>query len=721
MEGKDENVLERVARLMEKMSLEEKIGQLLCLSARPTREKTEHFLANKNMGSMLNVIGKEDSNRYQEYMKKHTNHGIPVLFGIDAVHGHALCPGATIFPSQLGLSCSWNADLLKKVGEVTAKECRATGVHWTYSPVCDIARDLRWGRVNETFGEDPYLSSVLVGSVVTGYEGKDRPKHTRVLSCAKHFAGYSQTVGGRDSTEAELTKRALCTTFFPSFHAAVDAGCSTIMTAYMTIDGLPCTANHWLLTEVLREQWNFQGFVVTDYANIKRMTTEQFVREDAKKACAEAVLSGNDMMMGSTHFYEDAKVAIEKGDLDVKKLDCAVERILRKKFELGLFDEDFLTGDWVKDIVGCEEHKKVALEASLGSVVLLKNEKELLPLKKQQLKKIAIIGPNSDAVLDQLGDWTAGGRWTPGDKTVDRSTIKTVLDGIKESVGGNAEVQYLPGCGVTDQTLSSEAKEQATALAKASDIVIMVLGDPMLWNGEQRDRANLDLPNGQLQLLQAVHETKTPVVLVLVCGKPNCIPWAAEHIDSILVAFNPGMYGGAAIASVLFGEKNPYGRLSISWPRHVGQLPVFYSQLPGWHSTTYVDMPATPQFAFGWGLGYSKIVYEKVEVSSGVVEVNGRIQVRVTLKNEGKMDAVETVQLYKRHAFTSVTTPMLQLIGFKQQLVPANTTLTSEYDIPYKSFSIVNAELKTVVEKGKAFLLVGPNSQQLQKIDILIA
>jgi len=436
-------------------------------------------------------MGKSQTNQFQDFVKKEASHNgevyVPIIFGIDAVHGNALHRGATIFPTQLALSCSWDPMLLERTAEVTAKECRATGIHWTYSPVCDITRDLRWGRVNETYGQDTYLVSVLVKATVRGYEGLHRPdKHTRVLSCGKHFAGYSQTVGGRDSSEAELSQRNLETNFFPSFKAAVEAGCSTLMTAYMAIDGLPASLNKWLLTETLRDKWGFKGFVVTDYNNIGRAVNEQFVRKDLKCAAIDTVTAGNDMMMGSSHFYDNTIASVKSGELPVEFIDIAVKRIIKKKLELGLFDDPF-TGDWADKLVGTPEHYEVALEAAKESMVLLKNEGSILPLSPN-IKKIALIGPNADATIDMLGDWTAGGRWTPGGATFDRSTIRTVLDALRDYASDKQLVlEYTPGCGVIDPTLIPENRDKAVSIAKQSDVAILVLGDPRLeWRAARQ-------------------------------------------------------------------------------------------------------------------------------------------------------------------------------------------------------------------------------------------
>jgi len=669
-------------------------------------------------------MGKDQTNSFQKFVKEEAEKSkeiyIPILLGVDAVHGNALCPGATIFPSQLSLACSWNPILVEQVAEVTAKECRAAGIHWTYSPVCDIARDLRWGRINETYGEDPYLSSILVKATVTGYEGLHRPdKHSRILSCAKHFAGYSQTVGGRDATEAELSKRNLEMTYFPSFRSAIEAHCSTIMTAYMAIDGIPASLNRWLLTETLRDKWGFKGFVVTDYNNIGRVVTEQFVRKDLKESTIDSVIAGNDMMMGTPRFYDNAIEAVKSGQLSIDLIHTSVRRILKAKSSLGLLDDPF-TGDWSQGIIGCPQHYKIALESAKESLVLLKNHNSILPLQSP-LKKIALIGPNADAPIDMLGDWTAGCRWTPGNATFDRSTIKTVYDALKEYTTDKLiTLDYTPGCDILDTQLKKENLEIVLQIVKQSDVAILVLGDPMVWNGEKRDRANLDLPEAQQSLLRAVYETGTPVILVLICGKPNCIPWAAEHIPAILLAFNPGMLGGSAIVSALFGAHNPSGRLCISWPRHVGQLPVFYNQIPGWHTNQYIDMTADPQWAFGYGLSYAHFSMELLEMDKNELRKGEEITLSVGVVNTSGRDGKETIQVYLRQACATVTLPLKRLIAFQKIEVLAGEKKKLSFKIPYNALSIINSNLQEVVETGVYTLMIGPNSQDLRALSFTV-
>ncbi len=578
----------RIDDLIGRMTIEEKVGQMC---QHDGRKDAERLLEEQHPGSFLFVLG-EDALALQKLAAR-TRLGIPLLFGMDAIHGHALWPGATVLPSQLAMSSSWDPEMVQEAGRITAKEAAATGAHWTFSPVCDIARDTRWGRVDETFGEDPYLAGELIAAIVRGYQGEDPRDPDHVMACAKHYAGYCETQGGRDASEADLSHRKLLSYLLPPYRAAVRAGCATMMTAYQAIDGVPCTLSRWLLTEVLREQWGFGGFVVTDWDNVGRLRWGMRICRTLEEAAAGAVRAGNDMIMSTPGFYAAALNAVRAGDLPEEQVEQAVRRILRIKFERGLFDEHrYPDLKRARTVLRCAEHRAFALECACRSLVLLKNERAVLPLNAKTLKRIAVIGPNADDVSAQLGDWTLGGRDDHGEGGHPRQNTSTVLDGIRARAGAGCRVDYARGCSVTDPL--DENLGEAVELALQSDLAVVVLGDDVSLNGEGRDRAVLEWTGIQNQLLQAVLATGTPVVLVIISGKPLCIGWSVETVPAVLAAWNPGCAGGEAVAAVLFGDRSPEGRLSITWPVHAGQLPVYYNQLPGWHADRYADLTARP-------------------------------------------------------------------------------------------------------------------------------
>jgi beta-glucosidase len=697
---------ERVEDLLSRMTLEEKVGQMCQLNG---REEPERWLREKHAGSFLHVMG-QVNNKLQK-LAEESRLGIPIIFGIDAIHGHAFWPAATVFPTQLGLSCSWNPELVEEIGRITAKEASATGVHWTFSPVLGTARDLRWGRIDETFGEDPYLIGVLGSALVRGYQGDNLADPHTILACAKHYAGYSGTQGGRDASEADLSKRNMRSLFLRPFRDAVQAGCATVMAGYQSIDGFPCTGNRWLLRDVLKEEWGFEGFVVTDWNNVGRMHTEQKVCATMEEAAQRAAEAGNDMIMTTPEFFEATVSLVQSGKLDVAHVDEAVRRILRLKFKLGLFDQNrYADLEGGADVIGCAEHRQVALEAAYQSIVLLKNQAGLLPLS-DDLKRIAVIGPNADDVKAQLGDWVS---WSGQLRKSDvaerpRESIVTVLDGIRRRVGATCRVAYVEGCDVLDPSTAGVA--EAAELARAADVAILVVGDNLALTGERHDRANLDLTGGQRQLLEAVHATGTPMVVVLINGKPLTIPWVTEHAHAILEAWNPGLEGGTAIAGILFGDRNPSGKLTISFPHHVGQQPVYYNQIPGWHVEHYADMPKDPLFAFGYGLNYTRFAISNLRIHTGELAAGETLRVEVDVENTGEQAGTEVVQLYVNDVYSSVTTPVKELKGFQRVDLKPGEKKTVRLEVPYERLALVNKDLETVVEPGEFEVMVGSSSR----------
>jgi len=698
-------VEERVEDLLSRMTLEEKVGQMCQVDG---RREPERWVREKHCGSLLHVMG-EVTQELQK-LAAQSRLGIPIIFGIDAIHGHAFWPTATVFPTQLGSSCSWNPELIEEIGQITAKEASYTGMHWTFSPVLGTSRDLRWGRVDETFGEDPYLIGVLGSALVRGYQGDDLADPHAILACAKHYAGYSETRGGRDASEADLSQRKMYSVFLRPFRDAARAGCATFMTAYQSIDGIPCTANRWLLWDVLKEEWGFEGFVVTDWNNVGRMCAEQKVCTTVEEAARRAAEAGNDMIMTTPAFFEAAVSLVQSGKLDVAHIDEACRRILRLKFKLGLFDENrYVDLEGGQEIIGCAEHRKVALESAYQSVVLLKNQDSLLPLS-DDLRRVAVIGPNADDVKAQLGDWVSwSGQLGVHAKARSRESIVTVLDGIRKRVPSTCRVDYIKGCDVLDPSTDDVA--EAAALAREADVAIVVVGDNLALNGEGRDRANLDLSGGQRQLLEAVYATGTPMVVVLVNGKPLSIPWVAHYARAILEAWNPGMEGGTAVAGILFGDRNPSGKLTISFPYHVGQQPVYYNQIPGWHAEHYADMPKEPLFAFGYGLSYTSFVTSNLRLHTRELAEGETLRVEIDVENTGEWEGTEIIQLYINDVYSSVTTPVKELKAFQRIALEPGEKKTVLLEVPYERLALVNRNLETVVEPGEFEVMVGSSSR----------
>jgi len=710
----------RVEDLLARMTLEEKAGQLLQLDARHDwAEKYDRY----QPGSMLNVMD-EAAAEVQERARR-SRLGIPVLLGIDAIHGHSLKRGATIFPTQLALSCSWNPELAEEMARITALEASYTGVHWTFAPVLCLARDLRWGRVDETSGEDPKLIADIGCAMVRGFQGERLDDPRRLLACAKHFAGYGETQGGRDASEAEHTRRKMLTWFLPPFERAVRAGCATFMTGYQSIDGTPCTANRWLLTEVLRETWGFEGIVVTDYNNVGRLHSEQMVCATMEDAAIAALQAGNDLIMQTPEFYEAVIQAVRAGRQAEEVIDRAVRRILRMKFALGLFENPRLPdADGARAVINCAAHRAAALEAARQSVVLLKNE-GVLPLRVEELRRVAVTGPLADNAFAQLGDWSLGSIPADG-ATHPRELTVTLLDGLRARLAGRCEVVYERGCSMyavpeDDETANWQPRAFSTdesgiaaaaAAARSADVAIVAVGDTVSLTGEYRSTATLELMGPQQRLLEAVHATGTPLIVVLINSKPLAIPWIAAHAHAVLEAFNPGMLGGTALAEILVGDVNPSGKLTISFPYHVGQQPVWYHRVPGTHGGCYADgYGFDALYAFGFGLSYTTFRYSNLRLARETLVPGEPLDISLDISNTGGRDGVEIAQVYVRDVYTSVTWPDKLLKAYARVALRAGETRSVSFRIPYDDLVIVNGALQRVVEPGAFEVMAGGSSR----------
>ena len=720
-------VADRVADLLGRMTLEEKVGQMMQLSA---PDGIEEQVLDKHVGSILHASPELILRGHD--LTEQTRLRIPLLVGEDAIHGHSFCDGATIFPTQLGMAATWSPELVERMARATAVEAAATGLHWTFSPVLCVARDLRWGRVGETFGEDPFLIGELASAMVRGYQGTGLADPTAVLATAKHFAGYSETQGGRDASEADLSPRKLRSWFLPPFERVAREGCATFMLGYQTIDGVPITVNDWILTDVLRGEWGYEGMLVTDWDNVGRMVWEQRVQPDHVHASAAAVRAGNDMIMTTARFFEGALEAVDRGLVAEADLDVAVGRILTLKFELGLFEDPRRPDlDGMGAVVG--SHQDLNLEIARRSLVLLRND-GTLPLPTGGPRTVAVVGPLADDPQTQLGDWAgSSGQVAAMAHGQPRAMITTVLDGLRAAVPGGWTVLHEPGAAIVTHEedpagpffpdgqprppvavpapVDPEQLAAAVAAARAADVVVAVVGDRIELVGEGRSTATLELIGGQVALLDALVATGTPVVVVLQASKPLVLPPSVTAAAAVVWAANPGMTGGRALAELLLGQIEPSGRLPISFARHAGQQPTYYNQVRGQHGDRYADLTQEPAFAFGEGLSYTTVAYADLVVDTPVVTAADTVRARVTVTNTGSRPALETVQVYVRDLVTSASWADRELKAFTQVEVAPGTGTVVDLELPASACTIVDAAGRRVVEPGAFELLVGPSSR----------
>ncbi|GAA1725787.1 glycoside hydrolase family 3 N-terminal domain-containing protein [Isoptericola hypogeus] len=743
---------ERVDDLLSRMTLPEKVGQMLQLNA---MDDLEDIVSHRLAGSILHASPERVVEAIE--LARGTRLGIPLLVADDAIHGHGFFPGATVFPSQLGMAATWDLDLVERAARATAVEAAATGLHWTFSPVLCATRDLRWGRVNETFGEDPYLIGELGAAMVRGYQGDGLSDPTAVLATAKHFAGYSETQGGRDATEADLSPRKLRSWFLPPFERVVREGVRTVMIGYQAIDGVPITTSRWLLQGVLKDEWGFDGTLVTDWDNVGRMVWEQFVSPDHAHASAAAVGAGNDVVMATPKFFEGAQEAVADGRIDEKRLDDAVRRILRLKVDLGLFEDPRApVAERIEAVVGSAAHRDVALDVARGSLVLLENDGTLPLLPSVEpvettsgvstgstsgFRRVAVVGPNADDPHAQLGDWAgASGQVSWIRDGHPRELTETVLDGLRTVVPPSWEVTYARGANVVElgpdpdgthfpdgqprppvalpAPSSPELLAEAEDAAHAADVVVAVLGDEVALAGEGRSTATLELQGGQVELLERLVATGTPVVVVLVASKPLVLPEAARRAAALVHAANPGMLGGRAVAELLLGLVEPTGRLPISYALHAGQQPVFYHQVRGQHGTRYADLTQRPPYVFGEGRSYTTVTYSDLVLDSDAVAADGVVRGRVTVANTGGRPTIETVQVYVGDRVTSVTWADRELKTFRRVPLAPGERVVVDVEVLAADCTIVDAAGGRVVEPGDFELLVGPSSR---RDDLLVA
>lgn len=749
-------IAQRVSDLLGRMTLEEKVGQMMQLDAR-TGELDE-LIVKRHVGSILHT-SPDDLVRAAQIVRNKTRLGIPLLVGDDCIHGYSFWPGATIFPSQLGMACSWDARKVEEAARITAEEVACTGVHWTFSPVLCIGRDTRWGRIDETFGEDPVLIGELASAMVKGYQkhaqAGDAFAEDAILACAKHFAGYSHTQGGRDASEADLTKRALESWFLPPFERVAKEGCATFMLGYEAIDGTPVTFNKWLLDGKLRGEWDYHGTLVTDWDNVGRAVWEQHIKPDYETASADAVKAGNDLIMTTPGFYEGAIDAVNNGMLDESLIDDAVARLLTLKFQLGLFENPRLPDrERISATIGTDAHMQANLELARESVVLLRNN-GALPLAAagaEAPRRIAVVGPLADDAQNQLGDWAGNSGqvpWMPEGQP--REMVTTVLDGVRELAPDGCDVVVARGANVVELVPDPEGElfpdgqprpniavaapldeallDEAEVVARSADAVIAVVGDVVQLTGETCSTATLELLGGQNQLLERMvnvaRETHKPLIVVLISSKPQVLPPCiigangvivdespTEGLGAFIWAANPGMQGGRAIAEIIFGMTEPSGRLPITFPRHAGQLPVFYNEIRGQHGDRYADLTQDPAFAFGEGLSYTTFAYGEPCITNGAeFTAQDAVHVEIDLTNTGARTGTEVVQLYISDVVTSYTWACKELKDFRRVTLEPGETARVAFDLPVSACTIVNGDAERIVEPGEFEILIGHSSR----------
>jgi len=692
----------RIDSLLARMTLEEKLGQLNLPSVDNGPSPAQLELVRKGLvGGFLNLTGAAATRETQRVAVTESRLHIPLLLGHDVIHGYR-----TIFPIPLAEAASWDPEAVEAAAHVAAREAAAAGVNWTFAPMVDIARDPRWGRIAEGSGEDPYLGSQMAVARVRGFQGADLRAPEAVMATAKHFAAYGGAEGGRDYNTVDVSERTLREIYLPPFRAAVDAGAGSIMTSFNEIAGIPSHANRWLVTTVLRDEWKFRGFVVSDWTGIGELEAHGVAgsRADAGKLGLEA---GVDMDMVSGIYLEDVPVLVRAGRIPVATVDAAVRRILAAKSRLGLFDDPYhgSSVERERSVLLAPEHRQLARRVAQEAIVLLKNDGQRLPLGPT-VRTLAVIGPLADDKVAALGSWP--GRGDPQDAV-------TVLEGIKARIAPDTKLLYAKGCGITDTSTGGIA--EAVALARLANVALLVLGEAGDMSGEAASRSTLGLPGVQQQLLEAVQATGTPVVLVLMNGRPLAVQWAADHVAAIVEAWFLGVETGHALADVLFGDVSPSGKLPVTFPRVVGQVPIYYNHKNTGrppsdqkYTSKYIDLPSSPLFPFGLGLSYTTFTYRDVRLSAPSITPGDTLKVAVTVSNSGEREGTEVVQLYVRDEVASVTRPVRALAAFRRVSLRPGEASTVDFLLTPKQLGFYNRDMNFVVEPGKFRVFVGGSS-----------
>lgn len=725
--GRNASIDERARALLSEMTLAEKIGQMWLLngiSGKPTGDADKlvadsqlyDLILSGQVGSIMNEINIPTKNAMQRLAVEKSRLGVPLLFGRDVIHGYR-----TIFPIPLGQASSWNPELVEAAAAVAAREARSQGVHWTFAPMVDIARDPRWGRIAESLGEDPHLASCLSAAMVRGLQGSDLAASDRVAACAKHFVGYGAAEGGRDYNTTVISPALLHNIYLPPFRAAVDQKVATVMAAFNEINGVPCSANPHLLRDILREQWDYRGFVVSDWTSIEEMIQHGFV-SDQKAGALAAASAGLNMEMVSSAYHDYLSQLVTEGTVGESVIDELVLEILRVKFRLGLFKHPCIDTSRPSPLLA-KSHLQLARQLARQSVVMLKNEGGVLPLDRTRLSELAIIGPLADAKRDQLGTWIPDGK---------EADSRTLLEAFRESAGEAVHVIHVPAMR-SDMKLAEDDLDDAVAAAMRADVVLLLVGEPASISGEARSRAILDLPGEQNRLVEAVAAVGKPVIMIVMAGRPLTIGHQIDQVDAVLYSFHAGTMAGPAIADLVWGAESPSGKLPVTFPKTVGQVPLYYNhkntgrppreydfakdrRVDGeidtnlGYNSNYIDVEPYPLFPFGYGLSYTSFEYGQIELSAKKLHAGQTLAVRVPVTNVGKVAATEVVQLYVRDLVGSLTRPVRELKGFRRVSLEPGETSVVEFALDADELAFFNNEAQRVLESGEFEIYVGGSS-----------
>jgi beta-glucosidase len=704
----------KIERLIEQMTVEEKIGQM---TQRNGADGHEEGVRQGEIGSILNEINTDKINKIQRIAVEESRLGIPLIMGRDVIHGFR-----TIFPIPLGLAATWNPDLLREGTRVAAVEAAAVGIRWTFGPMMDITRDPRWGRIAECLGEDPFLASRLAVAMIRGFQTDDLTRPDALAACAKHYAGYGAAEGGRDYNTAFIPEQLLRDVYLKPFEASVKAGVSTLMTAFNEINGVPATGNKFLITQILRDEWKFDGFVVSDWASVIQIITHGFCK-DEKDAALKAVQAGLDMEMATAAYQNNLKTLISEGKVSIQTIDDAVRNILRIKFRLGLFDNPYTDPSQFPDPVNAR-NLETAKRSAVQSMVLLKNEHHLLPLSKA-VKNLAVIGPMADDPYEQLGTWA-----------IDFNTddTQTPLMALRAFIGKSCRIHYVKTLATSRSRDKTDFKRAVEAAAN-SEAALLFLGEEQILSGEARCRANIDLPGAQQELVETIESTGTPVIAVIMAGRPLTMGKILDKVDALLYAFHPGTMGGPAIVDLLFGEESPSGKLPVTFPKVVGQIPIYYNHkntgrppIPeSWvyiddipvrnrqsslgFESHYLDAGYKPQYPFGYGLSYTQFKYTNLMLSSEMIKHNEVLTVSAEIENTGTVEADEIVQLYTRDLVGDITRPVRELKGFQRIRLKPGESKTVRFTLHPDDLSFHNQKMQLVTEPGTFHVWIAPDSE----------
>jgi len=716
--AQQKNIEQKIDSIFNIMTLDEKIGQLNLYAGRmnqtgpiTTREDDEDAIRRGDVGMVFNIVGAKRTREIQRIAVEESRLKIPLLIGFDVIHGYR-----TIFPIPLGESASWDLDLMKRTAKASAHEASAMGIHWTFAPMVDVCHDARWGRIMESGGEDPYLCSLIAKAKVEGYQGIDLKEMGAIMACAKHFAAYGATLDGRDYNTADISDATLRNIYLPPFKAAVESGVCTLMAGFHELNGIPTSSSSYLMTDILRDEWKFDGFVVSDWGSIRETAVHGYAK-DRKDAAMKSFNAGLDVDMESSAYLKHMKELISEGKISMEKIENSVRKVLRMKYLTGVMENPYRYCNQQREdtIILKKEYLELAREAACKSMVLLINKNQILPLS-ENLKSIAVIGPLADSKKDMPGSWS---------KSCDPKDMITLLNALTSRFGGKTKIKFEKGCDVVGDDRSGF--KAALMVASKSDVIVVAMGESKELSGESSSRSDISLPGIQEELLKELKKLNKPIVLVLFNGRPLAIPWEQSNMDAILEAWFPGNEAGNALVDVLFGKFNPQGKLTVSFPRSVGQVPIFYNHkntgrpamtLPeNIFTTRYLDSPNQPLFPFGYGLSYTTFEYSEIKLGSNQLTHTGKLNVTVKVKNTGKYKGIETVQLYIRDLVASSTRPVKELKHFQKVELEAGEEKEVEFVLKEEELRFWNNNKQYISEPGKFQIFIGTDSENVKKTE----